>query len=418
VQRCSNMRSTDKSDTGTLVVRAAPSTPERVYWACVAGILVWALLRELGVDPDAAPLRLLPFVGVLAVAAANLILRNRYSAAMRAKQLAPPDRQGGPMGWIFVAVDFLTIVAGLRFSGGLHSAVWVVSFVVLAGETVLERRREAAITRLAACIAIFFGTIPLPPEKIDWPAYLLEMYVRMGLLIAVSSVMRRLRERSENHMAEISNLRAELALADQRASIAREIHDGVGNSLAGAVLRLELAARTIGTSGDALPPAQMLKEEAQALRNAMTAVRDWTFLNHPWNAPADAPLSEIIDHETRRWTSRTGIPVDVSGLDDLDALPQRFHVPVLRILQESLTNVAKHAGQPSKVCLSATRTGRKLVIEASDDGLGIQSGLESSGLGLASMKDRATGIGARLTVQPNAGKGTCVRLELNTPART
>ncbi len=388
MQRCSNMRSTDKSDTGTLVVRAAPSTPERVYWACVAGILVWALLRELGVDPDAAPLRLLPFVGVLAVAAANLILRNRYSAAMRAKQLAPPDRQGGPMGWVFVAVDFL------------------------------ERRREAAITRLAACIAIFFGTIPLPPEKIDWPAYLLEMYVRMGLLIAVSSVMRRLRERSENHMAEISNLRAELALADQRASIAREIHDGVGNSLAGAVLRLELAARTIGTSGDALPPAQMLKEEAQALRNAMTAVRDWTFLNHPWNAPADAPLSEIIDHETRRWTSRTGIPVDVSGLDDLDALPQRFHVPVLRILQESLTNVAKHAGQPSKVCLSATRTGRKLVIEASDDGLGIQSGLESSGLGLASMKDRATGIGARLTVQPNAGKGTCVRLELNTPART
>jgi len=411
------MRSTDRSDSGPSAARSTPSTPERVYWACVAGILLWALLREIGVDPDAAPLRLWPFVGVLGVAAANLILRNRYSAALREKELAPPDRQGGPMGWLFVAVDFLTIVAGLRFSGGLHSAVWVISFVVLAGETVLERRREAAITRLAACVAIFFGTVPLPPERIDWPAFLLEMYVRMGLLIAVSSVMRRLRERSEYHMAEISNLRAELALADQRASIAREIHDGVGNSLAGAVLRLELAARTIGNSENATPPAQMLKEEAQALRNAMGAVRDWTFLNHPWSTPTDAPLSQIVDHEAHRWTTRTGIPLEISGLAALDEVPRRCHVAVLRILQESLINIAKHAGQPSLAKVSATRAGRKVCVEVSDNGLGIAPGMESTGLGLASMKERAAGIGAHLTIQPNPDRGTCVRLELAVPGR-
>ncbi|MFM7321471.1 MAG: hypothetical protein ACKO5K_08115, partial [Armatimonadota bacterium] len=171
--------------------RRTAETPERVYWACVAGILLWAILREIGVDRLAAPIRFWPFVAVLAVAAINLVARNRYSAWRRKEGYVPSDRQGGPLGVVFVAIDFITIVAGLRFTGGLGSAVWVISFVVLAGETVLERRREAAITRLAACVAIFFGTIPLPLSNVDWPAFALEMFVRMGLLIAVSSVMRR-----------------------------------------------------------------------------------------------------------------------------------------------------------------------------------------------------------------------------------
>jgi len=99
-------------------------TPERVYWACVAGILLWAVLRELGVDPGAEPIRFWPFVAVLAVAAINLVVRNRFSAARRRKGSAPSDRQGGPVGAVFVAVDFITIVAGLRFTGGIASAVW------------------------------------------------------------------------------------------------------------------------------------------------------------------------------------------------------------------------------------------------------------------------------------------------------
>ncbi len=372
---------------------------------------MWAVLRHAGVDPQAAPVRLAPFVGVLGVAAANLVLRNRYSAKLRASRETPPDRQSGPLGWLFVAVDFLTIVAGLRWSGGLHSAVWVVSFVVLAGETVLERRREATITRLAACVAILFGTIPLPPEKIDWPAFLLEMYVRMGLLIAVSSVMRRLRERSENHKSEIANLKAELALADQRAAIAREIHDGVGNSLAGTVLRLELAARTLDRAGDGTDPAELLRDEAQALRSAMTAVRDWTFLNHPWNAPADSPLSTIVEHEIRRWITRTGIPLDLTGVEHLDPLDHSRRIPFLRILQEALTNIAKHAGRDCRAKVDVAENDRHLTVSISDDGAGFDPEISSNGLGLASMRERARAVGADLQIRSTPGGGTHITFE-------
>ena len=393
-------------------LRAGPTTPERVYWACVVGILLWAILRQAGFDPDAPPIRFWPLAGVLGVAAANLLIRNRYSASRRRSDPVPSDRQGGPLGWIFVAVDFITIVAGLRFSGGLHSAVWVVSFVVLAGETVLERRREATITRFAACIAILFGTIPLPPERIDWPAYLLEMYVRMGLLIAVSSVMRRLRERSERHKTEIANLRADLALADQRAAIAREIHDGVGNSLAAAVLRLELAARTVGTDHDPSTIRDGLREEARALRSAMASVRDWTFLNHPWNAEVSSSLASVLQQEGQRWTSRTGIDLETNGLELLDALPDRFRTPILRITQEALTNVAKHAGGPKLVRIDVTKRGSRVRVEITDNGSGMEANRSGYGVGMTSMTERARGIGGELAVLPSEPTGTCVRLDL------
>lgn len=391
---------------------AVAQTPERVYWACVAGIFVWAVLRQLGIDRDAAPIRFWPFLTVIAVASVNLALRNRYSAHRRHRESIPTDRQSGPLSWVFVGVDFATIVAGLRFSGGVHSAIWVVSFVVLAGETVLERRREATITRFAACAAILLGTIPLPSEHPDWPAYLLDMFVRMGLLIAVSSVMRRLRERSEAALAEITGLRAELALAEQRAALAREVHDGVGNSLAASVLRLELAARLREREVPGDPVGSMLRDEAGSLRQTMTAVRDWTFATRPWPAADGEPAEVVLQRELGRFSNRTGLPVETEGAALLDTVPDLPRTALLRIAQEALTNAAKHARGATRAELRFERDERALTMTVADDGCGFDPATGGSGVGMASMRERAEGIGARLDVvsQPGAGTRIAVRL--------
>jgi signal transduction histidine kinase len=305
--------------------------------------------------------------------------------------------------------------------GGLHSAIWVMMFVVLSGETLLENRMEATITRSAACVALFFGTVPTPPEVIPAPAFILEMFVRMGLLIAVSSVVRRLREKSDQARSEVAILRAELALSEQRGSLAREIHDGVGNSLAAAVLRLELAARLRqkASAGETDPEwergarsdetTQTLKEEAEALRQAMNAVRDWTFHTRSWATDAD------VVAEIERLARRTGMQVDITGAALLDSVSEPLKMTVLRIVQEALTNAAKHARESSKetrVAIALSLEKNILTTQITDNGPGFDLQAVRTGVGLASMRERATGLGGELLIASTIGSGTQITLRL------
>lgn len=384
--------------------------PNRIYWYCLLGMALWALLRSLGIDRAAPPVALGPFLLVLALAAVNLAARIRV-ARIRTEAGAGASPYTH-LGWLCGAIDFLLIVAGLRFTGGLHSAVWAVAFVVVSGETVLERKREAVITRLGACVALGLGTLPLPPGPIDWPAYWLEMFVRMGFLLAVSSVVRRLRERSDTTKAEIANLRAELALAEERTRLSRDIHDGVGNSLAAAVLRLEAEARVREKKKGDEETAGLLREEAQALRQSMTAVRDWTFVNRPWPAPEGASASAVLTSEVERLARRMNLPIVVEGAQALDGLPEATRVAVLRIAQEGLTNAAKHASGATQVRAQIARGRGEFILVLHDDGAGFDPAAAGDGIGLASMRERAAGVGGTLTIESGAGSGTTITLRL------
>lgn len=385
-------------------------TPDRIYWACVAGLLIWATLRWLGVDRGAPPIQFGPFLAVMGLAAANLGIRNVVSRRRHRGGMAAQLYRR--LGWVFASIDFASIALGLRFTGGLESAIWVVSFVVIAGETVLESRREATITRAAACGAILLGTLPTDFAHTDAGAYFLEMFVRMGLVIAVSSVMRRLRERSEQVKAEVASLRSELALADQRGGLAREIHDGVGNSLAAAVLRLEMAARLRQKESPDDETIAVLKDEAQNLRQAMAAVRDWTFFTRPWPTDAGASPSSVLVSEIERLSRRTGLPIRVEGAEALDGVPERARLALLRIAQEALTNAAKHATGATEATLRLERDGAALTMTVRDDGPGFDPDAVASGIGMSSMRERALGIGANLRVESAAGAGSCVSVRL------
>ena len=378
--------------------------PTGIYWACVIGIVVWALIRARSGDADVPPIQLGRFLGVLTLAAVNLGIRNW--SALRRDSGGIARTVYHKLGWLFVTIDLICISAGLRFSGGLHSAIWIVAFVVLAGETLLENRVEATITRSGACLALFLGTIPTPPEQVDWPAYVLEMFVRMGLLLAVSSVVRRLRERSESVGNELAQVRAELAMADQRTALAREIHDSVGNSLAASVLRLELTARKREKTTPGDEGASVLREEAQVLRDVMQQVRDWTFFNRLWSR--DVSLTS----EVERLSRRTGLPITVTGTELLQGLDDPLRLVVLRIVQEGLTNAAKHAIGATRALVDLTRDGNQLRLTLEDDGPGFDLGNEGSGVGLASMRERARGLNGDLQIESVVGKGTRIVLHL------
>ncbi|MFM7186988.1 MAG: sensor histidine kinase [Armatimonadota bacterium] len=364
--------------------------PASVYWMCLLGIFLWIVARNFGFDSKAPAVSFVPMLCVLLVASTNLFLRKAFSANV--KYASNPKYAG----WVFAAVDFACIVMGLRLTGALYSPLWVVTFVVVAGETILEDRLVAALTRLVACIALLLGTLPTPIESREWFGYALEMFVRMGLIIAVSSVMRRLRVQAEIAQSEVAALRSDLALSDQRASLSREIHDSIGNALAATVLRMEVMSRLREKDGD-LQSAELFREEADVVRQSMQQIRDWTFLNHPWSV--DATLSEVLSREVSRWSRRTGIPVHIIGTDVIDNLGTQQTIPVLRIVQESLTNVVRHGVEVGSVCITVTLDANSVSISIRDDGKSAAINHGSTGLGMESMRGRATSLGGVLSTR-------------------
>jgi signal transduction histidine kinase len=228
----------------------------------------------------------------------------------------------------------------------------------------------------------------------------------MGLLLSVSSVVRRLRERSEQVSVELANLKSELGLAEQRSSLSREVHDGVGNSLAAAVLSLELAARVRQKADPSDESIAVLKDEAQALREAMQQVRDWTFFNRPWST--DVSLAA----EAERLARRTGLPIVTTGADLLSGLPEPMRLTVLRVAQEGLTNAAKHAQGATQATVTLTRDNRLLTLTLHDDGPGFDVAVQGTGIGLASMRERAEALGGDLQLESGGGAGTTIVLRL------
>ena len=143
--------------------------------------------------------------------------------------------------------------------------------------------------------------------------------------------------------------------------------------------------------------AEMFREEAEVVRQSMQQIRDWTFLNHPWSV--DATLSEVLSREVSRWSRRTGIPVHINGSDVIDKLGSQQTIPVLRIVQEALTNVVRHGDGVGSVNICVTLNTNCVSISIRDDGKSAVTNQASTGLGMESMKGRANSLGGVLSTE-------------------
>jgi signal transduction histidine kinase len=422
----------------------------RVYWLVLLLIVAWVFLRRIGPNASGEDVREGPFFTILFLAILNLSFRSWAAVRRRKGNLQSPFYSR--LGWLFVTVDLVLVALGLRFTGGIHSPLWIVMFVVVTAETILASPRETSLIRIGAALALVGGTLPFPESGSSWRSeeyrlslitsgYLLELLTRLSFLTAVNSVVRRLRENAAATDRENAALRAEVALADERSKLSREVHDSVGNSLAASVLRLEVAARTLEKrasigSRDCEEDVALLRDEAKSLREAMTAIRDWTFFTRPWpaaetsaasgsntgthGAPRPAtpvvPASHVLTAEVDRLSRRTGLPITISGAEEMDMLPAPQRLAALRIIQEALTNTAKYATEATgaTVTLRRDEAARRVLLTISDDGCGFDNGKAGAGLGLSSMRERAESLGGELIIESAAGSGTRVAAHLPT----
>jgi len=198
----------------------------------------------------------------------------------------------------------------------------------------------------------------------------------------------------------------------QRRSLNRELHDRVGQNLSAlqlnlATLRIELDGGTTGAASERLHDAQSLLEAtSNQVRDVMADLR-------PAALDDFGLLAALRDHAAGV-AARLRIAISVRG-EDLEArLPLATEMALFRIVQEALNNVALHAGA-HQVEIVLRATPRAVRLSVADDGTGFDAASpprRAAHYGIATMRERAEAVGARLRIVSRPGKGCRVEVEL------
>ncbi|WP_162253984.1 sensor histidine kinase [Janibacter sp. Soil728] len=230
----------------------------------------------------------------------------------------------------------------------------------------------------------------------------------------------RLREQNDA-LRRDRDQRARLAAQDERTRIAREMHDIVAHSLSVVVVQADGAAYAAAHSADfdreqarrALTTIGTTAREALSetrrlvgvLRTAEDEGGDPTGLVYtPTESLGD--LAELVDR-----VAASGIDVVLEQDVDLATVPRETGLAAYRIVQESLTNVIKHAGPGARVRV-LVESARGLRVEVRDDGRGAAASDDGNGHGLIGMRERAVSVGGTMTAGPATGGGYVVAAHL------
>lgn len=250
-----------------------------------------------------------------------------------------------------------------------------------------------------ASIPLYFQDKPLGIMNVTGPSWRELTSEELQLLSTIAYQVGIAIER-----ARLAEAGARLARAEERARIAREIHDTLAQSLTAIALHLEGAVRTVDASpgrakarvARALDVARAGLEEA---RRSVLALRA---------APAAGrPLPEALGVLARALTAETGVRVHVRTTGDRP-IPPQVEAELFRVAQEALTNVRRHA-EANEVAIALSRTQHRVRLSIRDDGRGFTPRRVPAGrLGLVGMRERAQLLGGRLHVASSRRGGTTV----------
>jgi signal transduction histidine kinase len=242
----------------------------------------------------------------------------------------------------------------------------------------------------------------------------------LGLLIASVSFfyISRLERRSEEERRRIEHAEQEMRLLSQklvraqeeeRRSISRELHDEIGQMLTG--LRLELRNLEEFHMAPGADFQKNLAEIKDLAEKTMRAVRDLAMGLRP-SMLDDLGLGPALQWQAREYSRHNGIPATVDIDGDLDNLSEDVLTCVYRVVQESLTNCARHA-QAKNVRITVHGSKSGIAVTIQDDGVGFDSGSAiSRGIGLIGMKERVRELGGTVALMSQPNKGTIVELAL------
>ncbi len=234
-----------------------------------------------------------------------------------------------------------------------------------------------------------------------WPFYLLCAGAGLGLTAAIQGYRLRWQRR-------LLKLEEQRALANERARIARDLHDDLGTALTGLALELDVARREAAEHSSL---AQRFGQTAASARDLANRMREVVWTINP-RCDSVAGLASFLDQMASQFLQAAGLKVRVEFPESIPTLPlsgEARHQLALAA-REALTNVVRHAGA-SQVVLSLKINEHELFLQIQDNGRGFQVN-EAPGRGLANMRVRLEQSGGRFGYASTPGLGTTVVFRL------
>lgn len=293
----------------------------------------------------------------------------------------------------------LILWAALRFGArGAASASLIISVLAVFGIS----QRAGPFARQEEPLAVNIALLQI---------YLL-VVAMTGLLVGAASTERRhAMEALARSQEELRRLAAQLDAAreEERAHLARELHDELAQLLAGIRIGVRQLAKR-GNKNDA-EFQRRLDELTELTNQAVTSMRHLATSLRP-GILDDLGLVEAIRWQCAEFTKRFGIPVFFEPPKVQAQVPTNVATALFRVLQESLTNIAKHARANNAVVHLGFR-GDAIILEICDDGIGLttEEAANCKGLGIIGMRERVAMLGGEFSIGKNeaVGRGTVVR---------
>jgi len=253
----------------------------------------------------------------------------------------------------------------------------------------------------------------------------LSLYVTFGiallggviLAIAATALTLRLEREVERRLKETVEARADLqalsarlvrAHEDERRTLARELHDEVGQSLSAIMMEAGSAAAATDANGvlDRVSSIRSMAEET------LNVVRDLALLLRP-SMLDDFGLVPALNWHAREMGKRTGLNVGVEADEISDDLPDEHKTCIYRVVQEALNNAARHANARN-LRVDVKNEGDRVSFSVRDDGSGFDKRFVR-GLGLLGMEERVRRLGGELRIDSEMGRGTLISAVLPLP---
>ncbi|MGZ8736900.1 MAG: sensor histidine kinase [Nocardioides sp.] len=293
-------------------------------------------------------------------------------------------------GWDNDSIVFVVLFFVSLYSLGAHTrgrSVWAAAALVVLGIVVFSAFDSDDFDAGDAVFGTFFVGGP-------WAA---------GLAI-------RLRRDRERTLIEEN----ELAVARERARIARELHDVVAHAISVTVVQARGGRAMLGRDEDAVRRALDAIEQTNTA--ALSDMRRLLAVLRDTDGPAEgraAPQPSLANLDLLVEQVRgAGLPVEVEVAGDGSAVPPGVDLSAYRIVQEALTNVIKHAGPGARARVRVAYSAYDLEVTVTDDGSGRGNTTDGGGHGLAGIRERVAVVGGRVEAGPSPDGGFAVAAHL------
>ena len=337
----------------------------------------------------------------------------------------PGLARGGRQEQVRIYFAGLLVIAAVMMA---HSVLYFVFAITgLLHSSLLRPSKVMVIGLAASSLVVNSGLLALPEPTVGSVSiYLIVVIIQTAAIAFGILGSQRVAELSEQRQRTVAELEAaleenaglhaqlvaqarEAGVLDERQRMAGEIHDTIAQALTGVIIQLEAAQQALG---DQTELQRHVDNATQLARDSLAEARRSVHALRP-AALDGGQMPSVLADVAQRWSALNGVAVEVATTGQPRWLHPEIEVTLLRVTQEALANVAKHAGA-SRVGVTLSYMGELVTLDVRDDGAGLVQDRPPDGVGtgggfgLTAMRQRVERLSGRLDIESEPGGGTAI----------